>query len=135
MVPQNFVRLESIPISPNGKVNRNALPRPDFEKITENKYEAPRTEMEHKIAAIWQEVLKYKNVGIHDDFFELGGHSLLATQVMSRIKQLLNIEIPLRSLFETRTVSSLANLIDIFIWANSQAVRNLPRENQEIIEI
>jgi amino acid adenylation domain-containing protein len=135
MVPQHFVRLESIPISPNGKVNRNALPKPDFEKITGNQYEAPQTEMERKIAAIWQEVLKYKNVGIHDDFFELGGHSLLATQVMSRIKQLLNIEIPLRSLFETRTVSSLANLIDISIWANSQSVRNLPRENQEIIEI
>ena len=72
---------------------------------------APRTEAEQKIAAIWQEVLKREKVGVHDDFFELGGHSLLATQVISRMNQLFNIQLPLRRLFEARTVESLSEAV------------------------
>jgi amino acid adenylation domain-containing protein len=137
MVPQHFLRLESIPISPNGKINRNALPRPDFEKITENKYEAPRTEMEQKIAAIWQEVLKHKNVGIHDDFFELGGHSLLATQVLSRINQSLDIKLPLRKLFEARTIEAMAQLIETFFWSTEgrEELRAVQNEDREVLDL
>ena len=72
---------------------------------------APRTETEQKIAAVWQEVLNREKVGVHDDFFELGGHSLLATQVMSRVNRLFNIQLPLRRLFEARTVGGLAEHI------------------------
>ena len=111
MVPQHFVELASIPLTPNGKVDRKALPKPEADSASEQGYVAPRTETEQKIAAVWQEVLNREKVGVHDDFFELGGHSLLATQVMSRVNRLFNIQLPLRKLFETRTVGGLAEYI------------------------
>ena len=111
MVPQHFVELESIPLTPNGKVDRKALPKPETDKALEHRYVAPRTETEQKIAGVWQEVLNREMVGIHDDFFELGGHSLLATQVVSRINRFFNIQLPLRRLFEARTVESLTKTV------------------------
>ena len=111
MVPQHFVELSSIPLTPNGKVDRQALPKPQTDGASEQGYVAPRTEAEQKIAAVWQEVLNSERVGVNDDFFELGGHSLLATQVMSRINRLFNIQLPLRRLFEAKTVGALAEYI------------------------
>ena len=111
MVPQHYVELSSIPLTPNGKVDRKALPKPERDGATEQGYVAPRTETERKIAAVWQEVLSRERVGLQDDFFELGGHSLLATQVMSRVNRLFNVQMPLRRLFEARTVGGLAEHI------------------------
>ena len=111
MVPQHYVELSSIPLTPNGKVDRKALPKPERDGATEQGYVAPRTETERKIAAVWQEVLDRERVGLQDDFFDLGGHSLLATQVMSRINRLFDVQMPLRRLFEARTVGGLAEHI------------------------
>jgi amino acid adenylation domain-containing protein len=111
MVPQHFVKLDSMPLTPNGKVDRKALPKPELGVAPGKEYVAPRTETERTIAMVWKEVLGQERVGVHDDFFELGGHSLLATQVISRIEGALNIELSLRSLFESPTVAGLAETI------------------------
>src|SRR5205085_9637429 len=109
MVPSVFVPLSELPQTPNGKVDRRGLPAPDGARPELGKeYVAPRTELEGEVAAIWQEVLRVGRVGVHDNFFELGGHSLLATQVMSRVRERLYVEVPLRNLFETPTVEGLA---------------------------
>jgi len=137
MVPQHFVELSSIPLTPNGKVDRKALPKPQAAGALEQGYVAPRTEAEQKIAAVWQEVLNRERVGVNDDFFMLGGHSLLATQVMSRINRLFNIQLPLRRLFEARTIEALAVVIDISPW-NAQGLQRpgIPGiEEREVIEL
>ncbi|WP_375743996.1 non-ribosomal peptide synthase/polyketide synthase [Corallococcus interemptor] len=107
MVPTTFVALEALPLNSNGKVDRKALPEPEVPQ-SGNTYEAPRTEVEAKLASIWAEVLRLPQVGVKDSFFELGGHSLLATQVVSRVRADLGIELPLRALFESSTVEALA---------------------------
>ncbi|OOV89218.1 hypothetical protein MF4836_34125 [Pseudomonas sp. MF4836] len=99
MVPAYLLFLEKLPLSPNGKLDRKALPKADASQM-QQLYVAPRSELEQQVAAIWQEVLKLEQVGLTDSFFELGGHSLLATQVVSRVRHALNREVPLRSLFE-----------------------------------
>ena len=112
MVPSAFVILDALPLTPNGKLDRRALPAPEQTRPElENSYIAPRTEVENVLAAIWAEVLKLDQVGIHDNFFDLGGHSLLAIQVVSRVRDALQVELPLRSFFETPTVAGLAATI------------------------
>ncbi|HEY3304677.1 MAG TPA: amino acid adenylation domain-containing protein [Candidatus Binatia bacterium] len=111
MVPSAFVFMESLPLTPNGKIDRRALPAPDRTRLDED-YVAPRTLLEELIAEIWAEVLKLEKVGIHNDFFDLGGHSLLATQVVSRMRESLQVEFPLRALFEEPTVSGLAEQVE-----------------------
>ncbi len=109
MTPVAFVRLERFPLSPNGKVDRKHLPAPDYVRPELGRaYLEARTPAEEVIAGIWAEVLKLDQVGIEDDFFELGGHSLLATQVVSRIRQAFQVELPLRAMFEVPTVAGLA---------------------------
>ena len=109
MVPSSFVFLDSLPLTANGKIDRKALPEPDQRRPElEEIYVAPRTPVEEMIAGIWAEVLRLGTVGVHDDFFDLGGHSLLATQAISRICQSLQVEVPLRALFEGPTVAELA---------------------------
>ncbi|MEG3918368.1 amino acid adenylation domain-containing protein [Microcoleus sp. T3_A4] len=109
MVPSAFVILKSLPLTSNGKVDRRALPAPDAMRpeLTGN-FVAPRTNIEEVLAAIWAEVLKIEKVGIYDNFFELGGHSLLATQVISRVRQAFQVELPLHRLFESATVADFA---------------------------
>jgi amino acid adenylation domain-containing protein len=112
MVPSAFVHLDVLPLTPNGKVNRQALPVPDPShmggKVT---FVPPRNLTEETLASIWGDLLGLKQVGIHDDFFDLGGHSLLATQVISRLRQALSVELPLRCLFESSTIAELAELV------------------------
>jgi len=111
MVPNAFVILESLPLTDNGKVNRRALPQPDLSERTQ-KYVTPGTPTEEMLAQIWAQVLKVEQVGINDNFFELGGHSLLATQLVSRIRNSFQVELPLRELFNAATVAQLADCIE-----------------------
>ncbi|WP_459748213.1 condensation domain-containing protein, partial [Pseudomonas sp. 3A(2025)] len=104
MVPAYLLFLDKLPLTPNGKLDRKALPKPDGSQ-QQQVYVAPQTELERQIAAIWAEVLKVEQVGLTDNFFELGGHSLIATQVISRVRQALNITLPLRTLFEAPELS------------------------------
>jgi len=109
MVPSQYVLLETLPLTPSGKVDRRALPKLNLDRSAlENAYEGPRSPVEDLLAGIWCDVLGLKKVGIHDNFFELGGHSLLATQVISRLRKAFHVEIPLRSLFEMPTIAGLA---------------------------
>nr|WP_282707158.1 phosphopantetheine-binding protein [Pseudomonas syringae] len=88
MVPAIYVRLEAMPLTPNGKLDRKALPAPDADALISRGYEAPQGETETQIAAIWQELLGVARIGRHDNFFELGGHSLLAVSLIGRMRQL-----------------------------------------------
>jgi acyl carrier protein len=106
MVPATFVLLDAFPLTPNGKIDRKALPAPTVTAVTE--YAPPRSDVETVIANLWAEILKLDRVGINDDFFELGGHSLLAPQLVTRLRQTLRVELPLRALFDAPTVAALA---------------------------
>ncbi|MBE8986272.1 non-ribosomal peptide synthetase [Nostoc sp. LEGE 12450] len=112
MIPNAFVILESLPLTPSGKVDRRVLPAPDLHSELKAKYIAPRTPVEEMLAQIWAQVLKVEQVGINDNFFELGGHSLLATQLVSRIRNIFKVELPLRELFAKATVAELAQAIE-----------------------
>ncbi|MBU8901051.1 amino acid adenylation domain-containing protein, partial [Corallococcus sp. M34] len=108
MVPTTWVVLEALPVTANGKVDRRALPAPGLTDSRRDEYVAPRTETEAVLASLWATVLNQSKVGLRDDFFALGGHSLLATQLVSRIRESLAIELPLRAIFEAPTVEALA---------------------------
>jgi amino acid adenylation domain-containing protein len=112
LTPSFFVILQSFPISPNGKVDRQALPIPSQSDLAlESVFVAPRSPIEEELARIFGEVLGVERVGIHDNFFDLGGHSLLVTQVVSRINRAFQIEISLRDLFDAPTVSGISTVI------------------------
>ncbi|MEH2238477.1 amino acid adenylation domain-containing protein [Nostoc sp.] len=123
MMPSAFVVLESLPLTANGKVNRRAL-RAFYDatkpKFTEN-YIAPRTPVEQVLVKIFAEVLGLKHVGIYDNFFELGGHSLLATQLVSRVRDTLHVELPLRSVFEAPTIAQISKIVESFKQSNPQS--------------
>ncbi|SIR86494.1 non-ribosomal peptide synthase domain TIGR01720/amino acid adenylation domain-containing protein [Aquipseudomonas alcaligenes] len=109
MVPSILMRLERMPLSPNGKLERRALPEPVWQARV---YRAPQSEREVALAAIWQEVLEVAQVGLDDNFFELGGHSLLATQAVALLRQRLGLELPLRAFFEAENLAALAANLD-----------------------
>jgi acyl carrier protein len=112
MIPSDVVPLEALPLTPSGKVDRRALPAPDRSgREFDEAYVEPRTLLEQELAKIWADLLGLERVGIQDNFFDLGGHSLLATQVISRIRQRFQVELPLRSLFEAPTLAGLATLL------------------------
>ncbi|WP_366925011.1 amino acid adenylation domain-containing protein [Anabaena sp. AL09] len=111
MIPQAFVILESLPITPNGKIDRRTLPAADLHSEIADKFVAPRNPIEEKLALIWTQVLRLEQVGIDDNFFAFGGHSLLATQVISRLQEAFKISLPLRYIFESPTVAQLSEVI------------------------
>ncbi|MBP5974298.1 amino acid adenylation domain-containing protein [Brasilonema sp. CT11] len=110
MVPSQILVLDKFPLSPNGKLDRKALPAPD--PATSNDFEMPVTSTEELLATLWQGLLKVKSVGRPDNFFELGGHSLLATQLVVRIRDSFGVELPVRKVFEQSVLSELATVID-----------------------
>ena len=113
MVPSAFVFLDSVPLTPNGKLDRKALPVPDQSRPEmENAFAAPRTATEERIAKIWTEVLGFDPIGIHDDFLALGGHSLRAIQIVARLRNILNKEVFLNDIFSNPTIAELADILD-----------------------
>src|SRR5215813_1026952 len=108
MVPAAYVRLERMPLTPNGKLDRKALPAPDETAVVRRGYEEPQGEVEVAIARIWQELLGLERVGRQDHFFELGGHSLLAVQLVSRLRERLGVEVALRDVFAEPMLARLA---------------------------
>lgn len=132
MVPSHFVLLRELPRTPSGKVERNALPAPDQIQDLERVSANPRTPLEQMLVNIWADLLNVNEIGIHDNFFELGGHSLLAMQLLSRVRSSFQVELPLRTLFEDPTISSLAARIEKT--RNSETrfyappIRRLPRD-------
>jgi len=111
MVPAAYVRLEALPLTPNGKLDRKALPAPEGSAYASREYEAPVGKIEEALAEIWTELLRVERVGRHDHFFELGGHSLLALQVVSRVRQGMEVELALATVFEKPVLSALAERI------------------------
>jgi hypothetical protein len=111
MLPSSYKLLDTLPLTPNGKVDRKALSissQPYLESELSDDYVAPRTDLEEELALTWAEILRVDQVGVHDNFFDLGGHSLLATQFISRVREIFQVELPLRTVFETPTVAGLA---------------------------
>ena len=111
MIPSRFVELSQLPLTANGKLDRKALPAPEIEE-TGTELEQARTPVEEILSTIWGEVLGVESVGRQEDFFELGGHSLLATQVISRVREAFDVEVPLKALFESPTVAGLAEAVE-----------------------
>ncbi len=116
LVPRAIVTLAALPLNANGKVDRRALPAPEFGS-DDAAYVEPRTPTEQKLAAIWREVLEIDRVGAHDNFFLLGGHSLLATRVTARVLGTLGVDVALARVFEAPTLAGLAAVIDAMLWA------------------
>jgi amino acid adenylation domain-containing protein len=132
LIPSRFVLLESFPLTPSGKINRRALPAPDTScpQLKSVCVLAPRTSTEQLLAEIWEEVLKCKSVGVHDNFFDLGGHSLLATRVVSRVRQKLKVELPLRAIFMRPTIEGLALYL-----LEQQAAKVGPEEIESLLGV
>ena len=107
MVPGAYVWMERMPLTPNGKLDRKALPEPEGGSYVTRGYEEPQGETERELAAIWAEVLKVERVGRQDNFFELGGHSLLAITLVERMRRA-GMEVDVRTVFAMPTVAQLA---------------------------
>ncbi len=113
MVPNTFVMLEKFPLTPNGKIDRKSLSlMTDSRPLTKSAYLAPRTETEHTLATIWKEVLRLEKIGVNDNFFELGGSSLSSAILLSRINTMFKVKLPLSAIFQERTVSKLAFIVE-----------------------
>jgi amino acid adenylation domain-containing protein len=136
MVPGSVTWLDALPLLPNGKLDRNALPAPD-RRLASAEYMRPRTELEWTLAEIWQEVLRVDRVGVYDDFFALGGHSLLAIKLISRVHATVQVDVPLRTIFEARTLETFAAAVERAFDGDSAApvlppLRSLPREPRRL---
>jgi acyl carrier protein len=112
MIPSAFVFLDAFPLTPNGKVDRNALPAPSSQRAQQISFVAPRTQLEQTIAAIWREVLKVDKVGLDDNFFDLGGHSLSIVKVHSKLCDHLKCNLTLVDLFQSPTIAALADRLN-----------------------
>jgi acyl carrier protein len=121
MVPAAFVGMDRVPLTPNGKLDRQALPAPEGRPEV-GEYVAPRTPTEEMLVAIWSEVLKVERIGINDNFFELGGQSLNAIQIAARIQQALKIKIAVRAIFESKSIASLGTRLDEISWMSQSDI-------------
>ncbi|MGD8909357.1 MAG: LLM class flavin-dependent oxidoreductase, partial [Chromatiales bacterium] len=108
MLPSHFVAIDTLPKTPNGKIDRNALPEPGAVRASAGDYIAPRDALEEAVTDIWREVLLVQQIGMQDNFFDLGGHSLTAAQLIARLRATFGVELPLRTLFEASTVEQVA---------------------------
>lgn len=132
MVPWVLLEVERLPLTANGKIDVRALPAPDeIPQSSAESYVAPRTEIEAVLAEIWSEVLRVKRVGVRDNFFELGGHSLFAMQIVSRVRETFQVELPLRILFDATSVEELARAMLAYESKPGQ-IENVARPLQKI---
>jgi amino acid adenylation domain-containing protein len=123
MIPSHFVRVDSIPLTPHGKLDRASLPKLETRRPElEVRYTAPRNPLEERIVAIWTEVLKIQRIGVMDGFLDVGGNSLLAIQIISRVNQLYGVDLPLNSAFQASTVAALAKLVEEALLAQIAAL-------------
>jgi len=134
MVPSAVVVLESLPLTPSGKVARRALPAPEYAEADTDRYVAPRTPAEEVLAEIWAGVLRLERVGVHDNFFDLGGHSLLIMRLLAKIQATFDLEISIRTVFSMPTLEALAGEIERRIYEEAAAMsefeaEQLPRSN------
>jgi len=111
MIPTVWMKLESLPMTPDGKIDRRALPQPDQEPMSSKAYAPPRTPIESILCGIWEEILGVAPVGINDNFFELGGHSIALTRMVSRVTEYFDVDLPLSELFDVPTIAMLAAFI------------------------
>jgi acyl carrier protein len=133
MVPATYVQLESLPLTPSGKVDRSALPPvTSANTLRDNEYVEPRTPVEEKIAEILGQLLGLDSFGAEDNFFMLGGHSLLGTQVIIRLRDTFGIELSLRTIFESPTVAELAARVETALIARLDAMSE--EEAQRVLE-
>ena len=127
MIPNGFVMLESLPLTPSGKVDRRALRILDLHSGDSDKFVAPRNQLELQLAQIWSRILKVDKVGVQDNFFDLGGHSLLTPYLMAQIKQQFGKDIPIASLYQNPTIEQLATIVqadsDSSIWSPLVAIQ------------
>jgi amino acid adenylation domain-containing protein len=120
MIPSIFVVMEKLPLSPNGKIDRKALPPPDQGRVeVAGEFVAPRDPLEQMLAQIWSEILSIRRIGIHDNFFELGGHSLLAVRIMAEIERLVKKRLPLATFLQAPTIGGLAEVLRKEDWKPS----------------
>jgi len=122
MIPANFVLMESLPLLPNGKLDRSALPAPGHIRRADMQYVAPKSKTEELLAGLWAELIGVDQVGRRDNFFDLGGHSLLATQVISKVRDLCGVELPIRALFEDQTLAAFSDRIETLQWVLDPSV-------------
>ncbi len=134
MVPQQFQLLDALPHLPSGKIDRSSLAAPD-ETRQQTMPAMPRSPLESAVLEIWQRVLRRQQIGVHDDFFSMGGHSLVATQVFSQLRAAMGVDLPLRALFEHRTIAELAQLVESCLArraegpaAPAQPIPRIPRQ-------
>ncbi|CAJ4591731.1 non-ribosomal peptide synthetase [Burkholderia pseudomallei] len=130
MVPSAYVRLDAWPLTPNGKLDRRALPAPADDAYARAEYEAPQGAKEEALAAIWRELLHVERVSRHDNFFELGGHSLLAVQLVSRLRQALSVEVALGTVFDAPVLSALAERLEAENTAVLSPIPLTPRDGR-----
>ena len=133
MVPAVFAILDAFPLTPNGKIDRKALPAPD--QTSTQTYTPARTPTEHKLVALWEDLLGVDQIGVLDDFFGLGGHSLLATQLVSRIRDQLQVNLPLNTLFDSPTIAGLADAADTLSWAQNDSHHEDNSDDNDLEEI
>ncbi len=122
MIPSVFVRMDALPLTPNGKLDRKALPAPEFEAAASRGFETPVGVVETALAGIWSAVLGVERIGRGDNFFEMGGHSLRAVQVISRVRQVLNIEATLGDLFARPVLADFARGLETAVHAELPAI-------------
>ncbi|MBB5866510.1 non-ribosomal peptide synthase/polyketide synthase, partial [Xanthomonas sp. 3058] len=130
MVPAAYVPLEALPLTANGKLDRNALPAPDHQALETEAYEAPRPGLEQRLAVLWAELLGVERVGRNDSFFALGGHSLLATQLSGRVRAALGREVPLATLFDQPRLSAFAQAVAQATSSVLPPIMPVPRTSQ-----
>jgi amino acid adenylation domain-containing protein len=135
LIPSLFVEMDELPLTPSGKLDRRSLPEPDGARRNQAaEFIAPRNAAEEVVAGIWAGVLRLERVGVHDKFFELGGHSLLATQVISRVRDAFQTELPLRSLFEKPTVEGVVNAL-VEAWGNAEIVEEIAETWKQVQQL